>query len=212
MIDSYDKLTLEAWGKLAGLEKRTFEDDISRQVAVLAILAGKSEKDILNLPLPEYSALVPQIDFLFTEPTPSRIASGGLRKLKLGDVTLIPTTDLRKLTTAQYIDFKTMLANNASVEAILSCFLVPEGKDYCDGYEVADIHRLLATTLSVRDALALKAFFLRRLTASMNSILTSCKVAIALAPRKVKREWKRRMEEAETPSKTSGDGSMQSVQ
>ena len=209
MIDSFDKLTLAKWEQLASLEKRPFEDDLSRQVAVIAILADKSERDILNLPLPQYAALVPQADFLFTEPQPSKIARGGLRRLKLEDTVLVPTTDLRKLTTAQYVDFQTMLTNNASVQALLSCFLIPEGKEYCDGYDVADIHALLARSLSVSDALALKAFFLRRLTASMHSILTSCKWAIALAPRKVKREMRKRMAEG-TPSPTSGDGSMQS--
>lgn len=208
MIDSYDKLTLAKWEQLASLEKRPFEDDISRQVAVIAILADKSEREVLNLPLPQYAALVPKADFLFTEPQPSRIASRGMRTLKLEDTTLIPTTDLRKLTTAQYVDFQTMLTNEASVQALLSCFLVPEGKEYCDGYDVADIHALLARSLSVADALALKAFFLRKLTASMQSILTSCKWAIALAPRRVRKAMRKRMEE--TPSPTSGDGSMQS--
>ena len=162
MIDTYDKLTLRKWAQLAALDGRTFEDDISRQVAVLAILADRSEREILSLPLPEYAALVPSADFLFTEPTPSNITGRGFRTLKLGSWVLVPTTDIRKLTTAQYIDFQTMLAGGASVEALLSCFLVPEGKTYCEGYEIGELHDLLADALSVRDALALKAFFLRR--------------------------------------------------
>ena len=206
MIDTCDKLTLRKWAQLAALDGRTFEDDISRQVAVLAILADKSEREILSLPLPEYAALVPSADFLFTEPTPSNITGRGFRTLKLGSWVLVPTTDIRKLTTAQYIDFQTMLAGGASVEALLSCFLVPEGKTYCEGYEIGELHDLLADALSVRDALALKAFFLRKWRASTEAILTSCKWAIMTAPKKVKKAWREKME-AGTTSPQSGDGS-----
>ena len=208
MIDTYDKLTLAVWERLAALEKRPFEDDIARQVAILAILCDKSERDILNLPLPEYSALIPKADFLFTEPTPSNIATRGLRRLKLEDTVLIPTTDFRKMTTAQYVDFQAMLQGDASIQAMLSCFLIPEGCTYCEGYDMADIHALLARSLTVRDALSLKAFFLRRLTASMRAILTSCRWAIATAPKKVRRAMRAKMEEAGIASSRSGDGSM----
>lgn len=202
MIDSYDKLTLRKWGDLAALERRAFEDDLARQVAVLAILADKTEREILNLPLPEYAALVPSADFLFQEPTPSAITRN-FKRLTLPGWTLIPTTDIRKLTTAQYIDFQTLLQAGATVEQLLSCFLVPEGKTYCEAYEVEELHAALADALTVRDALALKAFFLRRLSASTRSILTSCKWAVALAPKKVKR----RMREALETSPRSGAGS-----
>lgn len=206
MIDTYDKLTLRKWAQLAALERRTFEDDISRQVAVLAILNDKSEREILNLPLPEYSALVPRADFLFREPTPSNIAARGFRSLKLDGWVLIPTTDIRKITTAQYIDFQTMLGGDASVEALLSCFLVPEGKTYCEGYDLGELHNVLADSLTVRDALALKAFFLRKWRASTEAILTSCKWAIMTAPKKVRKAWREKME-AGTTSPQSGDGS-----
>lgn len=207
MIDSYDKLTLRKWGELAALDRRTFDDDLSRQVAVLAVLAGKSEREILSLPLPDYAALAPSADFLFTEPKPSGIARGGLRTLRLGTWELVPTTDLRKLTTAQYVDFQTMIAADASIEALLSCFLVPKGHTYCEGYEVGELHALLADTLTVPDALALKAFFLRKCAASMRAILTSCKLAMLAAPRKVRRAWTKAL----TTSPSGGDGSTPSA-
>lgn len=204
MIDNYDKLTLRKWGELAALDGRTFEDDISRQVAVLAVLAGKSERDIFNLPLPDYTALVPSADFLFAEPTPSDIARRGLRTLRLGSWELEPTTDLRKITTAQYVDFQTLLTAQAPIEQLLSCFLVPKGHTYCEGYDIAELHAALADTLTVRDALALKAFFLQKFSNSMERILTSCKVAVALAPRKVRKAMA-------TALSSAGDGSMPSA-
>lgn len=207
MIDSYNKLTLRKWGELAALDRRTFEDDLSRQVAVLAILSGKSERDILALPLPEYAALVPVADFLFDIPQPSGIAAGGLRTLRLGGWELVPTTDLRKLSTAQYVDFQTMLTGGAPIEELLSCFLVPRGRTYCEGYEVEDLHALLADRLTVPDALALKAFFLRKCESSMRDILTSCRVAMMAAPRKVRKAWKKVL----TTSTSGGDGSTRSA-
>ena len=205
MIDSYDKLTLAAWAKIAALEGRTFEEDIDRQVAVLAILTGKTEKEVTALPLPEYIALVPRADFLFTEPQPSqKFARMRVRHIDIGGKRLIPTTDLRKLTTAQYIDFQTLLSQGADIPQLLSCFLVPEGKEYNDGYDIAEIHALLADCLTVPDALGLRAFFLRRFSDSMESILTSCKWAVALAPKKVRKAMRERL--AAMPSPSDGDG------
>lgn len=209
MIDSYNKLTLAAWEKIAALDNRTFEEDIDRQVAVLSILDGRSEAELLKLPLPEYIALVPKADFLFKEPKPSTIASRGLRRLKLDDTVLVPTTDLRKITTAQYIDFQTLLQQKADIAQLLSCFLVPEGKEYCDGYDIGEIHTLLAETLTVPDALSLRAFFLRKFSDSMRNILTSSQLMTALAPRKARKEMRRKIREMRDSLKNGG-GSMPS--
>lgn len=203
MIDTYDKLTLDKWAQIAALHGRTFDDDLDVQVAVLAVLADKSEREILNLPVTEYAALTARAAFLLEEPKPSNITHR-FKALKLEGWTLIPTTDLRKLTTAQYIDFQTLLQADATIEVLLSCFLVPEGKTYCDGYDVAELQRALASTLTVPDALALKAFFLRKFRRSMAAILTSCKWALIMAPRKVKREMRKALA---TTSPASGDGS-----
>ena len=211
MIDSYDKLTLAAWAKIAALDDRTFEEDIDRQVAVLAILTGKAEKEVTALPLPEYIALVPKADFLFTEPQPSKIASRmRVRHIDIGGLRLVPTTDLRKLTTAQYIDFQTLIQQKAEIPQLLSCFLVPEGKTYNEGYDIADVHDALANHLTVPDALALRAFFLRSFSNSMDSILTSCKWAIATAPRKARKAMREKWE-AEMRSLRGGDGSTPSA-
>lgn len=211
MIDSYDKLTLAAWEKIAALEGRTFEEDIDRQVAVLAILTGMTEEEVTQLPLPEYIALVPKADFLFAEPAPSNLASLRLRRLKVGAFSLVPTTDLRKLTTAQYIDFQTLLQQKADIAVLLSCFLVPEGKEYNDGYDIGEVQDALAQHLTIPDALALRAFFLRKFSDSMDNILTSCKWAIATAPRKVRKAMRAKIAQLED-SRRSGDGSTQSAQ
>lgn len=204
MIDCYDKLTLAAWAQLAALEKRDFEEDIDRQVAVLAILTGKSEAELLNLPLPEYMALVPKADFLFSEPQPSKLIKLRVKHIDIGGMKLIPTTDLRKLTTAQYIDFQTLLKQGADLQRLLTCFLVPEGKTYNEGYDIEGLNTMLGDTLSVPDAIALRAFFLRKLNDSMDYILTSCKWAIAMAPRKVRKAMRERW----TDLQNGGDGSM----
>lgn len=211
MIDSYDKLTLAAWEKIAALEGRTFEEDIDRQVAVLAILTGMTEDEVTRIPLPEYIALVPKADFLFAEPAPSNLASLRLRRLQVGAFSLVPTTDLRKLTTAQYIDFQTLLQQKADIAVLLSCFLVPEGKEYNDGYDIGEVQDAPAQHLTIPDALALRAFFLRKFSDSMDNILTSCKWAIATAPRKVRKAMRAKIAQLED-SRRSGDGSTQSAQ
>ena len=208
MIDNYDKLTLAKWAQLAALKDRDFADDVERQVAVLAILADKSERDLLALPLPEYATLAAAAEFLFAEPKPSKIAANGLRRLQLDGWTLIPTTDIRKVTTAQYVDFQTLITAGADIPQLLSCFLVPEGYKYCDGYDVGEVHALLARALTVPDALALKGFFLRKFSESTERFLTYCKIQIALTPRRIRKQAAAKLA---TTSSQSGTGSTPSV-
>ena len=46
-----------------------------------------------------------------------------------------------------------------NLPAVLSCLLVPKGKTYGNGYDIADVQKAIRDYLSVTDALSLLAFF-----------------------------------------------------
>ena len=163
MITSFKELPVGLWLDIRRLQEE-IPDETDRHVAILAVLTGKTEREILNAPLEDFREWSARAAFL-TAPAPdvpSRIASA----YKAGDFTLIPTTDLRKVTTAQYIDFQNFAPEGEKrIVELLSVFLVPQGLTYNDGYDVLDVQAAIREDLSVLDTLALSAFFLRKYVA-----------------------------------------------
>ena len=170
-IDNYRDLPL---GKYLDIIRVCEQEDneVDRKVAILAILSGKSEDDVLNLPLAKFTEYSAKAKFLERE-CPDNLIPSVSRSYPIGGFVLIPATDIRKITAAQYIDFKTFAEDREhNMVELLSCFLIPRGCDYADGYDIADVHRAIREELSVAECLALLAFFFRRWAGSIRDTLT----------------------------------------
>ena len=102
------------------------------------------------------------------------------KPVEVAGLRLVPTKDFTKITTAQFVDFKTFTDQAGGDEsrlseltpAMLSCMLTPQGRDYCDGYDPIDVQAAIRDHLRADDALALSAFFLSRWIRSSSRILT----------------------------------------
>jgi hypothetical protein len=166
MIDNYEALTLGDYMRVDAVLAKDAEE-IDKQVEIVAILSGLSVGEVLALPLADYSRMAAETAFLAKYCKPAEID----KDWRLGD--LVPTMDFTKITTAQYIDFQSFSKEfPASLPQLLSAFLVPEGKTYNEGYDVAEVvERVKALPLPV--ALGLSAFFLKRFATSIEDSLTS---------------------------------------
>lgn len=215
MITSFQDLTLGVMLRLSAIPDDI--DPLDRQVSILAALSKCTENDILALPLDEYSRRVAASRFLDNDDLPQRLPQ---RSYKVGAFELEPVRDYRKMTTAQFVDFKTFTDSaagderalaNLSVE-LLSCMLVPKGHAYCDGYDPIDVQAAIREHLRADDAVCLSAFFLSRWTRWSRRILTSSRRAARKAGRtdlleKIRQTRKLGKEMLLTPSRPSGDGS-----
>lgn len=191
MVDSYSKLNIGTMLKLASLDEGLTPED--RQVSILAILSGCSEQEILDLPLQEYSRRVVASRFL-DEDMPKRLPQ---KRYKVGEFDLVPAMDYRKVTTAQFYDFKmfsdlgTSKGGDLSSVMIpmLSCMMIPKGKKYCEGYEPEEVQEAIRDNLRADDAIALHAFFLACWARSLRRILRySRKEARKIGGRERRRE------------------------
>lgn len=175
MITTFADLTLGAMLRLYAIPDDM--DALDRQVAILAILSNCTEDEILALPLAEYSRRVAASRFLDRD-LPQRLPQ---RSYKCGPFTLVPVKDFKKITTAQFVDFKTFTDQaggderklSALTVELLSCMLTPEGRDYCDGYDPIDVQAAIRDHLRADDAVALSAFFLARWMRLSRRILAS---------------------------------------
>lgn len=170
-IDNWRDLPLGVYLDILDVYADESREDIDKQVSALALLAGMTEKQVLDLPIAEYTALARKADFLAR---PLERIPRAARTYKAGDFTLRAQTDLRKITAAQYIDFKTFAPEgDARLVELLSVILIPEGCEYNDGYDIAEVQDAIRGHLSVEQAVSLAAFFLTRFAELIRSTRTS---------------------------------------
>lgn len=182
IVNNYRDLTMGKYFDILEVSKDNNLDELEKQVQIISLLSGKTTDEILDLPIGEYRDAVRQMAFL-EHPSPDdkiRVA----RNYFKGGMELIPTTDFRKITTAQYIDFQnlTKLGEDKVVE-VVSCFLVPKGCKYGKGYDIADVQKAIREEMTVAEVLALSAFFLRKFALLIRNSLSSCKVELKKLPK-----------------------------
>ena len=169
MIDNYNLLSVGKYLQIQDIAKEEELSDIDKQVAIIAVLADLSEDAVLDLPIMEYKALAEKSKFL-EKPmnVPKNIAS----TYTLDGWELVPTTDIRKMTTAQYIDFQTFSKEGEKkLIEVLSCFLIPKGKKYNEDYDILEVQKALRNYLTIPNCLALSAFFLAKFNRSIKGML-----------------------------------------
>ena len=190
MIDNYNTLTLGLYLDIDAVLQSDAED-IDKQVRIIALLDGTTPEAVLALPLKEYSAKAAATEFLRHDcppiSAPSRVISG--------DLVLIPTKDFTNITTAQYVDFQTFSkGGTAKLPELIAVLLVPEGCNYNDGYDVAQVVRVVRD-LPLPVALGLSAFFFGQLVQSIQASLTSLESAAKSLPKASRAELERKAED-----------------
>jgi len=172
IIDNYRDLPLGKYEEIVRICE-TDMTDVDRKVAIIAVLTGLTEDEVLRLPLDKFTEYSAKSRFIETE-CPDNLIPGVARSYPYGGFVLLPVTDIRKITAAQYIDFQSFAQDRENkVVELLSCFLVPRGCDYNDGYDITDVHRAIREEMSVAEALALLAFFFEGWLKSIRRTLSS---------------------------------------
>ena len=205
IIDNYRKLPIGKYNEIVKLCE-TEMDEVDRKVKIVGILTGLTDDEVLALPLTDFTECCAKAQFLDKE-CPENLIPAISKSYPVGGFNLVPVTDMRKVTTAQYIDFITFSKDKEhNIVEMLSCFLVPKGMDYNEGYDILDVHNAIKEEMSVAEVLALLAFFFGSWTRSINSTLSSSE----RMARRVKDKGKRQMmmeRIAELRSTISGGGS-----
>ena len=190
MINNYEALDLGRYMKIDRI-LHTPAEEIDKQVQIVAILADMSEEEVLHLPLADYTAMAVQAAFLGAHCEPAEVDG---KPFEAGGVKLVPTKDFTKITTAQYVDFQTFVKDFPStLPELLSCFLVPEGKEYNTGYDVAEVKEAVRC-ITLPQAIGLTAFFFKRFNASIVDSLTYLERTGRKDPRKKEMLKKIRMQ------------------
>ena len=208
-ITNWDEMSIAAYQELLEICEVPEAEDV--EIGIVGLLCGVEEKDILALPLPEFQALRKAAQFVADFPA---IHPNCPKNIVLNETKYEITRDVRKMTTGQYIDFQaySKIEFNKALVDIISCFLIPQGFEYGEGYDMDKVKNDIREYMSVVVAYSMSAFFFRQLQVLTRATLLFSERVMKKTLRKTKdEETKKEMTEAlqimkELRSKISGDG------
>lgn len=152
MITNYTSLTIGKYEALLRARAEHEGDTNELNLHVLSILSDMTVEQLLDLKVPEFRSMMDRAGFLCTAPRPSEVA----RQYRFRDLTLVPVTDIRKMTAIQGMNIQTYAGNfEQNLVPLLACVLVPKGKKYSDGYDILEVQRAIWQYLPITDALGL---------------------------------------------------------
>lgn len=171
---------------LIGLLSQTEPDNVK----IVSLLSGYSVDELMDMPVKEYRRVSDASTMWLA--SPFRLRKGKPQPVTLKGVTLVPVTDIDKMTTAQYIDWQNYAGRHGegvdyTIE-MLSCFFVPEGKTYGKGYDMAEVHSLIRNHMSVTEARSLADFFLVKFQSSIMNTARSLEILTRLLQRVGRKE------------------------
>ena len=128
IIDNYRKLPIGKYNEIVKLCE-TEMNELDRKVRIVGILTGLTDDEVLALPLTDFTECCAKAKFIDL-PCPETLIPSVSKSYPVGEFNLVPVTDMRKVTTAQYIDFITFSKDKEhNIVEMLSCFLVPKGME-----------------------------------------------------------------------------------
>lgn len=171
---NWKDITINVYQKLQNLNLNRSSDiidEIDDNVKILSILCDVDEDTIADLEINEYKRLVSQCTFLNEIP-----------KVKINDEYWINDKlyqvqyDVQNMTMAQYIDYQTYLKDSSKyTKEIVSCFVIPKGKKYGEGYNISEVVEDIGNYFSIVDALSV-CFFFTMLFRSLTKATLGCLV------------------------------------
>lgn len=154
-IKSWSELPV---GKLMEIRAANEIDDEDTKVLTIAgILADKTFREMLELPINETTELIRNTRFLYEEPKRKKISS--VYHLNGTDYKIIKKVN--DITTAQFIDYQAIAKESGErIAEFLSIFFVPVGCKYNDGnYDRDKVVDDISSYLSAEEALGIANFF-----------------------------------------------------
>lgn len=177
--NNWSDISIKKFDEIKKALKTNFNKELEANLAMLSILCDVDVEEIENLPLVEFSKLVSQTEFLKEMPQVDI-----KEKYMINGHKYVLCANVAKMTTAQYIDYQTLVKNaDKNVKELLAVFLIPEGKKYGD-YDLEEVIDEIYNYLPIAAARAICFFF----TLVLQSLTKATLISLE---RKTKKELKK---------------------
>lgn len=170
---NWDSITIEKYYDLQDILNDESDDDITKNVKMVALITDKDESEIWDMDLTQAGEYISRLIFLNKFDIPDHPNMN----IKLPGFDLKVMKDVTKINVAQYVDFQNFIKMplREGMEKILSIFLIPDGCSYNTGYDIIDLQNVIRKNMSFRVAEGLLSFFLNKYGKSLVHSLASCK-------------------------------------
>ena len=139
---------------LSSMNNVNEDEALEININLLSALCDVDAEEIEDLPLTEFSKLVKQTEFLKEMPKVDIKDSYVINGKKY-----VLLSNVQKMTTAQYIDYQTLVKNaDKNVKELLAVFLIPKGKKYGE-YDLEEVMSDIYNYFPIADARAVSFFF-----------------------------------------------------
>ena len=169
----WENITIEKYYNIKDILDDEIDDDITKNVKLVAVITGKDEDEVWSMDMAEAGEYISRLQFL----NKFELPKNPNMKIKLPNYDLVVIKDLSKINVAQYVDFQNFvkLPLKEGMEKILSIFLIPEGCKYNDGYDIIDVQKEIRKNLSFRVAEGLLSFFMEKYGTLLIHSLVYCR-------------------------------------
>ena len=169
----WENITIEKYYKIKDILDDEVDDDITKNVKLVAVMLNKDEQEVWDMDMAEAGNYISRLQFLNKFELPKHPNM----KIKLPSYDLVVIKDLTKINVAQYVDFQNFvkMPMRESMEKILSIFLIPEGCSYNTGYDIIDVQKEIRENMSFRVAEGLLSFFIEKYGRSLIHSLVYCR-------------------------------------
>ena len=169
----WENITIEKYYKIKDILDDETDDDITKNVKLVAVITNKDEQEVWDMDMAEAGEYISRLQFLNKFELPKHPNM----KIKLPSYDLVVIKDLTKINVAQYVDFQNFvkMPMRESMEKILSIFLIPEGCSYNTGYDILDLQKEIRENLSFRVGEGLLSFFIEKYGRSLIHSLVYCR-------------------------------------
>ena len=168
MITKWNEMSIADFEKKLEIESLPVSDE-EKEYQLAALCGGITYDQLLNQPLSMTQDMMTNIAFLYRAPREVKTQ----REYHIGtrDYTLL--RDSSEMTTAQYIDFQSIvsLPTEENIAELMAIVLVPKGHTYNEGYNHNEIVEEIRNNFNIEDALSVASFFIKRFRRSINSLL-----------------------------------------
>lgn len=170
---NWDSITIEKYYDLQDILNDESDDDITKNVKMVALITDKDESEIWDMDLTQAGEYISRLTFLNKFDIPDHPNMN----IKLPGFDLKVMKDVTKINVAQYVDFQNFIKMplREGMEKILSIFIIPEDHKYNEGYDIIDLQNVIRKNMSFRVAEGLLSFFLNKYGKSLVHSLASCK-------------------------------------
>lgn len=154
---NWKDITVNIFEKLKNIDydKNDEFESLEANITMLSILCDCDEDKISALTTGEFNRLLNETSFLKEMPKVNieekYVINGKEYKVFVS---------LKKMSVAQYIDFQTYYKDTDKYfKELLSIFLIPKGKNYCEDYDIDEVIKEIGEYLSIVDAKSILFFF-----------------------------------------------------